>query len=246
VGYPMSNEENLAETVRLVEQLDRRCVSIKADARSAADCKAVADQAMAAFGQIDILSVNHGIVTYGGIDTPEELWDEMIDVNLKGVWQTVKAVVPHMVAAGNGGAITLTSSVAGLKAYYGTVAYGAAKHGVIGLMKTMAAELGPHMIRVNAICPSTVNTPMLDNDATIKLLTGGRPGTMDDTKFPLQAMNLMPVPWLEARDVSNALLWLSSDEARFVTGLAVTVDLGLAQQPSGISPEVGALLAQEG
>jgi SDR family mycofactocin-dependent oxidoreductase len=246
VTYPMSTETDLAETVRLVEELDQRCVSIKADARDAEDCKAVADLAMAEFGRIDILSVNHGIATYGGIDTPEDRWDEMIDVNLKGVWQTVKAIAPHMVAAGNGGAITLTSSVAGLKAYYGTMAYSAAKHGVIGLMKNMAAELGPHMIRVNAICPATVNTPMVDNEATISLFTDGRPGTMEDVRFPSQAMNLIPVPWVEARDISNALLWLSSDEARFVTGLAVTVDLGLAQQPSGISPEVGALLAQAG
>ena len=107
----------------------------------------------------------------------------------------------------------------------------------------MAAELAPHVIRVNAICPTTVNTPMVDNEATIGLFTGGRPGTTEDITFPSQAMNLMPRPWVEPRDISNALLWLSSDDARYVTGLAVTVDLGLAQQPSGISPEVGALLA---
>lgn len=247
VPYPMSTEDDLAETVRQVEGLDRRCVSVKADARSAADCARVADAAMSEFGRIDILSVNHGIANFGGIvDTSEELWDEMIDTNLKGVWQSVKAVVPHMVAGGRGGAITLTSSVAGIKAYYGTMAYGAAKHGVIGLMKVMAAELGPHMIRVNAICPATVNTPMVDNDLTIGLFTGGKPGTMEDIKFASQSMNLMPVPWCEARDISNALLWLSSDEARYVTGLAVTVDMGLFQQPSGIPPEVGALLAPSG
>lgn len=244
VGYPMATEEDVAETVRLVEELDQRCVSIKADARSEADCKAMADLAMSEFGKIDILSVNHGIATYGGItETTDSQWDEMVDVNLKGVWQSVKACVPHMIEAGNGGAITLTASVAGLKAYYGTTAYGAAKHGVIGLMKVMAAELGPHMIRVNSICPCTVDTPMVDNEQTIGLFTGGAPGSMEDVKFPSQAMNLMPLPWVEARDISNALLWLSSDEARYVTGLAVPVDLGLAQQPSGISPEVGALLA---
>ncbi|HEX4110216.1 MAG TPA: mycofactocin-coupled SDR family oxidoreductase [Solirubrobacteraceae bacterium] len=244
VKYAGASEGDLAETVRLVEELDQRCVSVVADARSAEDCKRVADSAMSEFGHIDILSVNHGIATFGSWDTPEEEWDEMIDINLKGVWQSVKAVVPHMIAAGNGGAITLTSSVAGIKAYYGTTAYGAAKHGVIGLMKTLAADLGPHMIRVNAICPATVNTPMVDNPETIALFTGGKDGgTMKDIEFPSQAMNLMPVPWVEARDISNALLWLSSDEARYVTGLAVPVDLGLYQQPSGISPEVGALLA---
>ena len=244
VPYPMSTEEDLAETVRLVEELDQRCVAVKADARSAEDMKRVADSAMAEFGHVDILAVNHGIATYGSFDIDEQQWDEMIDVNLKGVWQAVKAIAPLMIERGQGGAITLTASVAGLKAYYGTTAYGAAKHGVIGLMKTLAADLGPHMIRVNAICPATVNTPMVMNESTISLFTGGKPGTAEDIKFPSQAMNLLPVPWAESRDISNALLWLSSDEARFVTGLAVTVDLGLCQQPAGIPPAVGALLAE--
>jgi NAD(P)-dependent dehydrogenase (short-subunit alcohol dehydrogenase family) len=151
----------------------------------------------------------------------------MIDINLTGQWKTTKAVVPTMIAQGDGGAISLTSSSIGLKAVPGNVHYTSAKHGVIGLMRTLAHELAPHNIRVNAVCPTTVGTAMIKNDALYKLF---RPDlddpTFEDCAPGLEGLNIMPVATIEPRDVSNAIAWLVSDEARWVTGVALPIDAG--------------------
>ena len=229
VGYPMATEADMDETVRMVEDLDRRCVAVRADVRSGEQMRAVAERAMSEFGRIDILCGNAGISSsYGNAwEITDEQWDETIAVNLTGVWQSCKAVIPHMISGGNGGAIIITSSAAGLKGFANSAHYVATKHGVVGLMRTLAIELAPHSIRVNSIHPTVVDTPMVMNDLIFSLFSGGKAGaTLEDAKPAMDAMNLLPIPWVEAQDISNAVLFLASDEARYVTGVTLSVDAG--------------------
>jgi SDR family mycofactocin-dependent oxidoreductase len=229
VQVPMATDADMAETVRMVEDLDRRCVAVKADVRDSAAMQGVAERAMSEFGRIDILLANAGIASLGTMaDMSDETWDEMIDVNLTGVWKSCRAVIPHMIAGGRGGAIVITSSIAGLKGLAGAGHYVAAKHGVVGLMRVLAIELAQHSIRVNSVHPTNVDTPMINNSVIFEMFAGGRPGaTVEEVKPVFQAMNLWPLPWVEAQDISNAILWLVSDDARYVTGVTLPVDLGL-------------------
>jgi (+)-trans-carveol dehydrogenase/(-)-trans-carveol dehydrogenase len=157
----------------------------------------------------------------------DSVWQTMIDINLTGVWHTAKAAVPHLIAGGNGGSIILTSSAAGLQAYQNIAHYVSAKHGVVGLMRTLALELAPHSIRVNSIHPTQVDTPMIQNEATYRLF---RPDlehpTKDDFAPASQAVNALPIPWVEPVDISNAVLFLASDEGRYITGVTLPVDAG--------------------
>ena len=230
VPYAGATREDLAETVREVEALDRRIVATQADVRDYEELKGALDDGVAQLGgRLDIVSANAGIS--GPMATAEELsgdaWRQMIDINLTGVWLTCKASIPHMIAAGNGGSIILTSSLAGLQANANIAHYVAAKHGVVGLMRTMALELAPHSIRVNSVHPTTVDTPMIMNDATIRLF---RPDlenpTIEDFAEASGTMNALPVPWVEAIDISNAVLFLASDEARYLTGVTLPIDAG--------------------
>jgi SDR family mycofactocin-dependent oxidoreductase len=227
--YPGSSEEDLAETVRLVEELDRRIVARKADVRDFAALQDAIDDGVAQLGRLDIVSANAGIgsAPYPAADLPEETWQDMLDVNLSGVWHTCKAAIPHLVEGNRGGSIIMTSSAAGLRAYANIAHYVAAKHGVVGLMRTLANELAPHMIRVNSIHPTQVDTPMIMNDATFRLFRPDleRP-TREDFVSGSQAMNVLPIPWVEPIDISNALLFLASDEARYITGVTLPVDAG--------------------
>jgi (+)-trans-carveol dehydrogenase len=151
--------------------------------------------------------------------------------------------IPHMRERG-GGSITVTSSAAGLIAFYGLPGYVASKHGVIGLVKALAAELAPHWIRVNAICPTNVATPMLHNPFIQSMFTGGNPNaTVEDMVFPATATNLLPIPWVESEAISHGVLYLASDEAKYVTGIALPVDAGMSIQPPGITPFIGQALA---
>ncbi|MGO1173712.1 MAG: mycofactocin-coupled SDR family oxidoreductase [Actinomycetaceae bacterium] len=220
--------EDLAETVRQVEALDRRIVAHQADVRDFDAVKAVADEGVAELGRIDVVSANAGMVgELGESDLiSEDGWRTMIDVNLTGVWHTVKAAVPHMKAAGNGGSIVLTSSAAGLQPYANQAHYVSAKHGLVGLMRAMALELGEHSIRVNSIHPTQVDTPMIMNDPIKKLFTGSEAPSDEQFAEVSQAMQALPIPWVEARDISNALLFLASDEARYITGVPLPVDAG--------------------
>ena len=221
VPYKGSTEDDLNETVRLVEDLDRRCVAVKADVRDGAQMKGVVDRALAEFGKIDILLANAGIFSWGPStwELTDEQWNTMINVNLTGVWQSCKAVIPHMVERGEGGAIVITSSTAGLKGFPRFGHYVSAKHGVIGLMRTLAVELAPHMIRVNTVHPTGVNTPMVVNEQVQELFAA-------DPSAGAAMANLLPVEQVEPFDISNAILWLVSDEARYVTGVTLPVDAG--------------------
>jgi (+)-trans-carveol dehydrogenase len=230
VGYPMATEEDLAETVRQVEALDRRVVSRVADVRDTAALRTAVDEGVAELGRLDIVLANAGIASFAPVeDLTDEMWDEMIDINLTGVFKTVRAAVPHLRAHGQGGAIVLTSSTAGIKGLGNLAHYVAAKHGVVGLVKTFANELAPHMIRVNSVHPTAVSTDMIHNRKTYGNFVPDKPEdevTQDDVAPLFQGLNAMPIPWVEAVDISNAILWLVSDDARYVTGVQLPIDAG--------------------
>jgi len=229
VEYTMSTSDDLAETVRQVEALDRRIVAREADVRDYGALKAALDEGVAELGRLDIVSANAGIFSQGRADElSDESWDEMIGVNLTGVWHTAKAAIPHLKSAG-GGAIIITSSTAGIKGFENFAHYVSAKHGVVGLMRTLALELAPDMIRVNTVHPTSVDTPMIQNDMLYALFAPDlepEQRTRDALGERFQAMNALPVPWVEPVDISNAVLWLASDEARYVTGVMLPVDAG--------------------
>ncbi|MGE2735650.1 mycofactocin-coupled SDR family oxidoreductase [Mycolicibacterium vaccae] len=226
---PPATPDDLAQTVDLVKGTGRRIVAAEVDVRDFAAVKDAVDSGVEQLGRLDIVVANAGIGNGGQtLDrTSEEDWTDMIDVNLSGVWKSVKAAVPHLLSGGRGGSIILTSSVGGLKPYPHTGHYIAAKHGVIGLMRTFAVELGQHSIRVNAVCPTNVNTPLFMNEGTMKLFRPDleNPGP-DDLAVAAQFMHVLPVGWVEPVDISNAVLFLASDEARYITGLPVAVDAG--------------------
>ena len=226
---PAATPEDLAETAELVKSLDRRIVTAEVDVRDFDAVKAAVDSGVEQLGRLDIVVANAGIGNGGETldKTGQEDWTDMIGVNLEGVWKSVKAAVPHLIAGGNGGSIILTSSVGGLKAYPNTGHYIAAKHGVVGLMRTFAVELGQHSIRVNTVHPTNVSTPMFMNPGTFKMFRPDleNPGP-DDLAPVAQFMHVLPVGWVEPVDISNAVLFLASDEARYITGLPMTIDAG--------------------
>jgi SDR family mycofactocin-dependent oxidoreductase len=226
---PAATPDDLAETADLVKGLDRRIVTAQVDVRDFDALKAAVDSGVEQLGRLDIIAANAGIGNGGDTldKTSEADWQDMIDVNLSGVWKTVKAGVPHLIAGGNGGSIILTSSVGGLKAYPHTGHYVAAKHGVVGLMRTFAVELGAQNIRVNSVHPTNVNTPLFMNEGTMKLFRPDleNPGP-DDMAVVAQLMHVLPIGWVDPVDISNAVLFLASDESRYVTGLPLTVDAG--------------------
>jgi len=231
VPYPMATPEDLAETVKEDESLDRRIVATQADVRDAGALRAAVDQGVAELGRLDIVCANAGIFSFSTEELTEEMWHEMIDVNLTGVWHTAKAAVPHLIEGGRGGSIIMTSSTAGLMGFPNFAHYVSAKHGVVGLMRTLALELAPHSIRVNSVHPTSVNTDMIHNEATYALFA---PDLDDPTREQVgerfQTLNALPIQWVEPRDISNAVLFLASDEARYITGVTLPVDAGSTQK----------------
>jgi SDR family mycofactocin-dependent oxidoreductase len=229
VPYDMATQADMAQTVKEIEALDRRIVATKADVRDFAVVKAAVDDGVAQLGRLDIVSANAGIFSFGELaDLAEQSWQDMIDVNLTGVWHAAKAAIPHLRAAG-GGSIILTSSTAGLMAIPNIGHYTAAKHGVVGLMRTLALELAPDFIRVNSVHPTSVNTDMIQNAATYALFAPDLPEdqrTKENLVDRFGALNALPIPWVEPVDISNAVLWLASDEARYVTGVTLPIDAG--------------------
>jgi (+)-trans-carveol dehydrogenase len=224
-----STPEDLAETADLVKGHNRRIYTAEVDVRDYDALKAAVDAGVEQMGQLDIIVANAGIGNGGQtLDKTSEVdWTAMIDVNLGGVWKTVKAGVPHILNGGRGGSIILTSSVGGLKAYPHTGHYVAAKHGVVGLMRTFAVELGAQNIRVNSVHPTNVNTPLFMNEPTMRLFRPDleNPGP-DDMKVVGQLMHTLPIGWVEPEDIANAVLFLASDEARYITGVTLPVDGG--------------------
>jgi len=227
-GYAGATGEDLDITTKLVEELDRQIIARQVDVRDSAGLTAVVDEAVGELGHIDIVLGNAGICSFGlSWELSDEVWQEMIDVNLTGVWKTTKAAIPHMIARGSGGSIILTSSVAGLTGVGLGAHYSAAKHGVVGLMRTLAVELAQQGIRVNSVHPTTVETPMVDNPALFQVMvpTVENP-TREQVCDVITGLNAMKVPWIQPVDVSNAVLFLASDESRYITGVQLPVDAG--------------------
>jgi SDR family mycofactocin-dependent oxidoreductase len=227
VPYPMSTPEDLAETVRQVEAVDRRIVAYHADVRDLDGLTKAFEAGVSTLGPVDIVLGNAGIAPMGSDEsdaaTAARLFRDVIDTNLVGVWNTLYVSARSMLDRDQGGAIVLTSSTQGLSGRGGdgsaaAAAYTASKHGVVGLMRSFANWLSPHNIRVNTVNPTAAATPMAQN-AVIDAWVQKRPGGT------VQG-NLMPVGLIEAVDVSNAILWLVSDAARYVTGVALPVDAG--------------------
>ncbi|MGV0815540.1 mycofactocin-coupled SDR family oxidoreductase [Mycolicibacterium boenickei] len=223
--------EDLRQTGERVTQRGRRCVTGLADVTDLAGLTSAIDAGVRTLGRLDVIVANAGLHTAGGpawmIGSQE--WQRTLDVNLTGVWHTVKAGVRHI--GPEGGSIVIISSTNGLRGTAGTAHYTASKHALVGLARTLAIELGPQRIRVNTVHPGAVATPMVRNPATYKRV---RPDLDEPTEADaievLTARNLLPVPWVEPVDVANAVVFLASDRARYITGTQLVVDAGLTQK----------------
>jgi (+)-trans-carveol dehydrogenase len=227
VAYPLASAEDLKRTAELVEEHDRRVVLVDADVRDQAALERGVQEAIATLGRLDIVVANAGILSFNAAqDITTAQWNDTIDVNLHGVWHTVRAAIPTMIAAGRG-AIVLTSSIVGLKPAAHALPYVTAKSALVGMTKALALELGPHNIRVNSVHPTTVATDMVLNPSTFKMF---RPDlenpTQADCEAAFASMQVLPIPWIEAKDVTAAVVWLCSDEARYITGVNLPIDGG--------------------
>lgn len=225
VGYPMATPEDLQETVREVEALDRRIVATQTDVRDRTALQSAFDTGVAELGGVDIVLANAGIAALS-LNPVEEEWQDVLDINLTGVYNTIEVAKPSLIERG-GGSIVITSSTAGLNGIGGNtpggLAYTAAKHGVVGLMRGYANYLAAHSIRVNTVHPTGVNTPMVVNETMQKFLE-------QDPQMGQAMANALPVPMLEAVDISNAILYLVSDDGRYVTGVTLPVDAGFTNK----------------
>ncbi|OUS92210.1 mycofactocin-coupled SDR family oxidoreductase [Rhodococcus sp. NCIMB 12038] len=230
VPYALSSQEDMDETVRLVESAGRKIYSAKADVRDANALNAAVNEGVSQFGRLDIVLANAGIASVAPIeDLSVEKWRDMIDINLTGVFNTVKAALPHLTAHGQGGSIVITSSTAGIKGLQNLTHYDAAKHGVVGFMKGLANELAPRSIRVNTVHPTSVDNDMANNETFYGLMVPGKAPaevTREEALPVYQSINALPVPLIDARDVSNAILFLVSEDARYITGIQLPVDAG--------------------
>ena len=237
VHYPLATPEDLCETVAQIERLGRRVAATQTDVRDATAAAAAIDDGVAALGRLDIVVANAGIAMYDAADTmSEQSWRDMIDTNLTGVWTVCRGSMPHMIDSERGGAMVLISSVAAHVGMLHLSHYSAAKTGLVGLMRALAVELAPHMIRVNTIHPTSVNTGMIINDATYDLLVpGAGPAARDgadeapaDVLAAFKGINAMPVAWAEPEDISDAVVYLVADSGRYVSGTQLSVDAGAA------------------
>jgi SDR family mycofactocin-dependent oxidoreductase len=223
VPYPLATPEDLAATVKLVEDTGARIVANQGDVRDRASLSSALQAGLDEFGRLDIVVANAGIAP---MQSGDDGWRDVIDVNLTGVYNTIKVAIPTMVKQGTGGSIVLISSAAGLAGVgspdAGSIGYAAAKHGVVGLMRVYANLLARQNIRVNSIHPSGVDTPMINNEFTRQWLAD----LVAQSDSPPDMGNAMPVEVLQADDIANAVAWLVSDQARYITGVTLPVDAG--------------------
>jgi len=228
VPYPLATAEDLQMTERMVQEFTRGVLAKQVDVRDFDAVDAAVQEGLALFGHIDVVVANAGVLSFAPAeDITESMWDDVMDVNLKGVWHTCKACIPAMKTRGAGGSIIIISSVAGFKAWENQAHYVASKHGVIGLMRTLARELAPHRIRVNTVHPTSVLTDMIDNEALFRLfLPDHESPTRADVEPLFWQQNSLPLPWVEPRDISNAVAFLASDAASTITGITLPVDAG--------------------
>jgi len=231
VVVPPAAPADLDETVRLVTEAGARIVSEIVDVRDLCHLQAATDRGAERLGGLDVVCATAGITSKGmAADLDQNTWQTMLDVNLSGVWRTCRATAPHLIERG-GGSIILTSSIAGLRGLVGVAHYTAAKHGVVGLMRSLANELAPHNIRVNSVHPTNVDTPMIQNDVVRRAFCPDldRPNR-EQFAAAASTMNMLAIPWVEPVDVANACLFLASDEARYITAVTLPVDAGSTQR----------------
>jgi SDR family mycofactocin-dependent oxidoreductase len=222
--YAAATPEELAETVERAEAAGAKVVHRIGDVRRLADLEELVADAIGAFGRLDGVVANAGICTYGRLwEVTEPEWHEMLDVNLTGVWHTLRATVPAMIDAGNGGSIVITSSGAGLKGLPLLSHYGATKWALVGMARSLANEVASHSIRVNTVHPTAVRTAMIGGDRELSGFLHDMPD------FSRSFGNMLPVGSVEPSTISDAVLWLLSDEARWVTAVALPVDAGSTQ-----------------
>lgn len=234
VTYPMPTTEDLAETVRLVEATGRKVLSREVDIRDLAAQQQLVADAIEQFGRLDIVVANAGILSWGRIwEMSEEQWDSVIDVNLNGTWRTIKATVPAMIEAGNGGSIVIVSSSAGTKATPGNAHYAASKHGLVALTNALAIEAGEFGIRVNSIHPYSIDTPMVEPEEMMKIFG----------KYPAFLHSFSPMPYkpvahdgkpglqefMTPEEVSDVVAWLAGDGSATISGSQIAVDRGTAK-----------------
>lgn len=232
VPYPMPTQADLDDTKKAVEAVGGTCVTVVGDVRNLSDVASAVDHGVEALGHLDIVLCNAGAATFSPVwEISESEWAMMLAINLTGVWHTIRAALPPMIEARNGGSIVITSSTGGSRGIPNSAHYVAAKHGVVGLMRGVANEVARFNIRVNTVHPTGVNTTLIQNDHVYKLF---RPEldnpTQEDLEPFMVRQNLLKVPWIEPIDISNAILWLASDEARYVTGETLHIDAGFTQK----------------
>ena len=229
VPYPMSDSDDLVTTVDLVKSRGRRVVAAEVDVRDLAGLQRTVREGVSELGRLDVVVANAGTLndTAPLWELSEEQFQDQIDVNLTGVWKTIKATVPTLLKQNEGGAIILISSISGLTVELNVGHYAASKHGVNGLMRTLSGELAPYGIRVNSINPTNVNTLMINNPRYNRLFAGGRDGATQEQALPaLTAMHALEVPFLDPVDVSNAVVYLASEDGRYITGTTQVLDAG--------------------
>lgn len=231
VVTPPATPADLDETARLVCDAGGRIHTEIVDVRDTNAVQAATDRGVEAFGGLDIVCATAGITSREmAMEMSEIAWQTMLDVNLSGVWRTCRATAPHLIERGAGSMI-LISSIAGLRGLVGVAHYTSAKHGVVGLMRTLANELAPHNIRVNSVHPTNVDTPMIQND---NVRAAFRPDlehvSREEFAEAACSMNMLSIPWVDAVDVANACLFLASDEARYITAVTLPVDAGSTQR----------------
>ncbi|MDG5482666.1 mycofactocin-coupled SDR family oxidoreductase [Mycolicibacterium gadium] len=222
---------DLDDTAREVRDRGRRCVAAMVDVRDADAMSAAIDAAVGELGRLDVVVANAGVHTAGAPtwELSDETWQNTLDINLTGVFHTVKSAVPHI--GGGGGSVVIISSTNGLRGTPNSAHYTASKHALVGLARTLANELGSQRIRVNTVHPGAVGTAMVLNDATFRRLCPDVPNpTAADAAEVLKARNLLPVGWVEPVDIANAVVFLASDEARYITGTQLVIDAGLTQK----------------
>ncbi|MDM3972693.1 mycofactocin-coupled SDR family oxidoreductase [Mycobacterium marseillense] len=232
VLIPPSTPADLDTTASLVSGAGGRVHTEIVDIRDLAAMQAATDRGAERFGGLDVVCATAGITSRGmAIELDENAWRTMLDVNLTGVWHTCRAGAPHLIERG-AGAMILTSSIAGLRGLVGVAHYTAAKHGVVGLMRSLANELAPHHVRVNCINPTNVDTPMIQNDIVSSAFRPDldSPPTRAEFADAARSMNMLAVPWIDPVDVANAALFLASDEARYITAITLPVDAGATQR----------------
>lgn len=228
IPYPLATEEDLAETASAVKEVGGRVHAEVADIRDLPGLTGAVERGVGVFGRLDCVIANAGVISSGRLDSmTAEQFEAMIDVNLVGAWKTARAAVPHLRAGGRGGSVIFINSLMGLKATQNIGHYAAAKHGMIGLMKALAKELAPEDIRVNAIAPTNVATPMIFNDWCYRTFRPdlSSPGK-EDIAEALSPMQELDIPWIEPVDVANMAVFLASPQARYITGAALSVDGG--------------------